>query len=145
MSARVPKDIDPFYLNSHINHRMVRIPPDEDEKPLRWVGTSLEDLRRFPSEVQDDVGAALSAAQFGAKATTAKPWKGSGPGIFEVVEDFRTDTYRAVYTVRFEHAVYVPHAFQKKSPRGIKTDQRNIEMVERRLQSVRKIEADTSG
>jgi phage-related protein len=52
------------------------MPPDEDERPLRWVGSSLEDLRDFPSEVQDDLGAALSAAQFGGKASSAKPWKG---------------------------------------------------------------------
>jgi phage-related protein len=68
-----------------------------------------------------------------------------GPGVFEVVEDFRSDTYRAVYTVRLEHAVYVLHAFQKKSPKGIKTDQRDIEMVERRLQAARKMEEDAVG
>jgi phage-related protein len=122
---------------------MVRIRPDADERPLRWVGSALEDLRRFPPEVQDDIGAALSAAQFGAKSGRAKPWKGSGPGVFEVVEDFRTDTYRAVYTVRFERAVYVLHAFQKKSPKGIRTDQRAIEMVERRLRAAQAMEDDT--
>ena len=83
---------------------------------------------------------ALSAAQFGGKAGGAKPWKGSGPGIFEVVEDFRTNTFRAVYTVRLKQAVYVLHAFQKKSPKGIKTDQRDIETVGRRLQPARKID-----
>ncbi|MBK5959524.1 hypothetical protein CCR97_15110 [Rhodoplanes elegans] len=64
---------------------------------------------------------------------SAKPWKGQGPGVFEVVEDFRGGTYRAVYTVRFMEVVYVLHAFQKKSPRGIKTAQVDIDLVERRL------------
>jgi phage-related protein len=112
---------------------VARIPPDEDEMPLKWLGSSLRDIQDFPPEVQDDLGSALSAAQFGGKAASAKPWKGVGPGVFELVEDFRTDTYRAVYTVRFKRVVYVLHAFQKKSPKGIKTDQRDIEMVERRL------------
>lgn len=112
---------------------MARIPPDEDETQLKWVGSSQDDFRDFPPEVQDDLGAALSAAQFGGKSASAKPWKGAGAGVFELVEDFRTDTYRAVYTVRFRRAVYVLHAFQKKSPKGIKTDQRDIEIVERRL------------
>jgi phage-related protein len=121
---------------------MVRIPPDEDEKPLVWVGSSLKDLREFPDEVKEDIGSALSAAQFGGKAKNAKPWKGSGSGVFELVEDYRNDTYRAVYTVRYEKAVYVLHAFQKKSPNGIKTDLRDVNMVEKRLQEAKKMDQD---
>jgi phage-related protein len=116
---------------------MVRIPPDENEKPLIWVGSALEDLRQFPPEVQDEVGTALSAAQFGRKAPSAKPWHGEGPGVFEIVEDFSTDTYRAVYTVRFPNAVYVLHAFQKKSRTGRKTDRRDVELIARRLRDAR--------
>ena len=93
---------------------MTREPPDADEKPLLWVGASKKDLMDFPAEVIDDIGAALSAAQFGGKSENAKPWKGLGSGIFEIVDDYRSDTYRAVYTVRFKLAVCVLHAFQKK-------------------------------
>ncbi|MDC7789399.1 type II toxin-antitoxin system RelE/ParE family toxin [Rhodoplanes sp. TEM] len=103
------------------------------EKPLDWVGSSKRDFIAFPGPVKDAMGNALGLAQFGGKHPSAKPWKGQGPGVFEVVEDFRGDTYRAVYTVRFKEVVYVLHAFQKKSPRGIRTAQVDIDLVERRL------------
>ena len=86
------------------------------EKPLLWVGSSKEDLLRFPEPVKDSMGAALSLALFGGKHPAAKPWKGEGPGVFEIVDDFAGNTYRAVYAVRFGRASYVLHAFQKKSP-----------------------------
>src|SRR5712692_6475169 len=94
------------------------------EKPLYWVGCSKRDLLDFPEAVKDGIGSALSVAQFGGKHPAAKPWKGEGPGVLEIVEDYQSDAYRAVYTVRFERAVYVLHAFQKKSPKGIKTASR---------------------
>jgi phage-related protein len=72
-------------------------------------------------------------AQFGGKHPSAEPWKGQGPGVFELVEDHNGDTYRAVYTVRFQEVVYVLYAFQKKSPNRIRTAQPDIDMVERRL------------
>jgi phage-related protein len=103
------------------------------EKPLYWIGSSIKDVTRFPSEVQRTVGFALSAAQFGGKHPSAKPWRGEGPGILEVVKDYDGDTYRAIYTVRFADAVYVLHAFQKKSPHGIATRQSNIDLVKARL------------
>jgi phage-related protein len=93
--------------------RLKRVP---GEKPLFGVGSSKEDLMAFPEAVKDEIGTALSVAQFGGKHPSAKPWRGEGTGVFEVVEDHRGDTYRAVYTVRFEGVVYVVHAFQKKSP-----------------------------
>jgi len=117
---------------------MVRIPPDGDEKPLVWIGSSRDDLMEFPGEVKADIGFALGVAQFGGKAPAAKPWQGQGPGVFEVVDDFDTDTYRAVYTVRFEGAVYVLHAFQKKSRTGRKTDRRDVDKVERRLKEAQR-------
>ncbi len=103
------------------------------EKPLFWIGSAKGDLLEFPEPVQDEIGVALSVAQFGGKHPKAKPWKGEGPGVLEIVEDHRGDTYRAVYTVQFENAAYVLHAFQKKSPKGIKTAQTDVELVSRRL------------
>ena len=88
----------------------------------------------FPAEVQDDMGYALGLAQLGAKHPHAKPWKGEGGGVFEVVEDHRGDTFRAVYTVRFAGAVYVLHAFQKKSKAGIKTPLEDVRLIGERLQ-----------
>ncbi|HET9743486.1 MAG TPA: type II toxin-antitoxin system RelE/ParE family toxin [Terriglobales bacterium] len=105
------------------------------EKPLFWLGAAKRDLLDFPENVRDEIGAALSVAQFGGKHGAVKPWKGQGPGVLEIVEDYRGDTYRAVYTVRFEGAVYVLHAFQKKSPKGIKTALRDIHLVEQRLRA----------
>jgi len=103
------------------------------EKPLFWVASSLNDLLTFPEKVQKKIGAALSVAQFGGKHPSAKPWKGAGSGVFEIVEDYRSDAYRAIYTVRFADAVYVLHAFQKKSPSGIRTPRRDVELVAQRL------------
>jgi phage-related protein len=107
--------------------------PVPGEKPLYWIGSSLKDVTRFPVKVQRSVGFALSAAQYGGKHPAAKPWKGEGSGVLEVVKDYDGDTYRAIYTVRFANAVYVLHAFQKKSPRGRETRQSDIALVRERL------------
>ncbi len=112
---------------------MVRAKRAAGEKPLFWVGSAKRDLLAFPDPVKDEIGVALSVAQFGGKHPKAKPWKGDGAGVFEVVEDHRGDTYRAVYTVRFEGAVYALHAFQKKSPKGIKTRKVDTELISQRL------------
>jgi phage-related protein len=111
--------------------------PVPGEKPLHWVGSARKDLLAFPEAVKDGIGAALSVAQFGGKHPAAKPWKGEGPGVFEVVEDHYENTYRAVYTVRFEAAVYVLHAFQKKSPKGVKTAETDVDLVSKRLKAAR--------
>ena len=103
------------------------------EKPLFWIGSSKRDLLAMPDSVVRQMGAALSVAQYGGKHPDAKPWKGLGPGVFEVVSDFKTDTFRAGYVVRFEQAIYVLHCFQKKSPSGARTAKTDVEMIERRL------------
>jgi len=103
------------------------------EKPLHWMGSALKQLREFPSNVQRSIGFALGAAQYGDKHLSAKPWRGEGAGVLEIVKDYDGNTYRAIYTVRFEHAVYVLHAFQKKSPRGIVTRQSDVTLVRARL------------
>ena len=109
-----------------------------DEKPLHWVGSSKRDFLEFPNAAKDDMGNALGIAQFGGTAPTAKPWKGFGPGVLEVVESHEGNAYRAVYTVRFPEVVYVLHAFQKKSPSGIRTAKRDIELVGQRLKVAQK-------
>lgn len=103
-------------------------------RPLYWVGSAKGDLKLFPAEVQDEMGTALLDAQYGDKHPAAKPLKGfGGAGVLEVADDYDGDTYRAIYTVRLQSGVYVLHAFQKKSRRGIATDPRDIELVRRRL------------
>jgi phage-related protein len=103
------------------------------ESPLFWIGSSKSDLLTLPEAVKDDIGTALSVAQFGGKHPSAKPWRGEGPGVFEIVEDHRGGTYRAVYTVRFRDALYVLHVFQKKSPSGIRTAKPDVELIAQRL------------
>jgi phage-related protein len=105
------------------------------ERPPDWVGSSKRDFLIFPEAVKDEMGNALGLAQFGATHPAAKPWKGQGSGVFELVENHDGDTYRAVYTVRFRKAVYVLHAFQKKSPKGIRTARSDIDLIERRLKA----------
>lgn len=88
----------------------------------------------MPDEVQQTFGFALYHAQAGSLHPDAKPLKGFGSaGVLEVVEDWRGDTYRAVYTVRFSEAVYVLHCFQKKSNRGIQTPRREMDLIRERL------------
>lgn len=113
---------------------MAKRPGDVEPKPVRWVGSSKEDLKEFSEEVRRRVGGALWDAQLGRKAPYAKPLKGfAGASVLEIVDDFDGDTYRAVYTVRFARAVYVLHAFQKKSRRGIATPKAELDLIKRRL------------
>jgi phage-related protein len=114
---------------------MTRTKTAPGEKPLFWIGSAKADLLDFPEPVKDAVGMALSVAQFGGKHPNAKPWKGLGTGVLEIVEDHRGDTYRAVYTVKFQRAIYALHAFQKKSPKGRKTAQADVELIARRLKA----------
>ena len=109
-------------------------------KPLVWVGSSRKDLKSFPAEVQDVFGYALYVAQMGGKHPDAKPLKGfGGAGVLEVVEGHYGDTYRAVYTVTLKEAVYVLHAYQKKSATGIATRKQDIDLIERRLKQAQAI------
>ena len=103
------------------------------ETRLYWVGSSKRDLLVFPEQVVSAIGYALGVAQLGGKHPHAKPWKGEGGGVFEVVEDYSGDTYLAVYTVRFADVIYVLHAFQKKSKKGSATAATDIAMIKARL------------
>ena len=103
-------------------------------KPVEWISSSRDDLRKFPEDVQQMMGFALYRSQLGKKHPDSKPLKGfKGAGVLEIVEDFDGDTYRAIYTVKFEGIVYVLHAFQKKSKHGISTPKQDIDLIEMRL------------
>ncbi|HXU49925.1 MAG TPA: type II toxin-antitoxin system RelE/ParE family toxin [Candidatus Binatia bacterium] len=106
----------------------------DELKPVRWIASSLADLRACPDEVRLDIGYALYAAQQGEVDPAAKPLKGfGGASVIEISARHRGGTWRAVYTVRLENAVYVLHVFQKKSTRGIATPMREIDLIRRRL------------
>ena len=103
-------------------------------RPVFWLGSSRRDLRGMPQQVRRDVGQALYAAQRGVTDPAAKPLKGfGGARVMEIVERYRTDAYRAVYTAHFENAVYVLHVFQKKSKSGVATPKHEIELIRARF------------
>ena len=107
-------------------------------KPLKWVGSAKRDLDAMPEEVKDVFGHAIDVAQAGGKHLDAKVLTGFGSaGVLEVVEDFRGDTFRAVYTVRFAGWIYVLHCFQKKSRRGSKTPKEDVNLIQLRLKAAR--------
>jgi phage-related protein len=106
----------------------------DEPKPLRWVASSKYDLGAMPVEVRRHVGYALFSAQRGDKHADAKTLKGFGDAaVVEVVSRHDGDTFRAVYTVRFAGAVYVLHAFKKKSKSGIATPKSDLDLIRMRL------------
>lgn len=106
----------------------------QGERPLYWVGSSLEDIRAFPDAVIDVMGYALHLAQQGEKHPDAKPMKGfPGGSVLEITADYDSNTWRAVYTLKYKEVIYVLHAFQKKSTLGIKTPKQHLNMIHARL------------
>ena len=121
---------------------MIDLPPT---KPVVWIGSSRKDFRDFPDEVKSAMGYGLFLAQIGARHRKAKTFKGTGDaGVVEAFDDFRGDTFRTVYTVRFSSAVYVLHAFQKKSKKGIATPASDIQLIEQRLREAERIHKERS-
>ena len=113
-------------------------------KQIVWIGTSREDLRGFPEPVRDHMGYALFVAQRGDKHADAKVMRGFGSaGVLEIVSDYRSDTFRAVYTVRYNDAIYVLHAFQKKSKSGRETPLSEMKLVKHRLRIAEQIAKGT--
>lgn len=92
----------------------------------------MDNLKRFPPEVSRPIGFALHLAQEGEAPGNAKPLKGLG-GVYEIVQQYDTDTYRAVYIAKLKNAVYVLHCFQKKSKTGKATPPKDIKLIEHRL------------
>lgn len=107
-----------------------------DPKTLHWEGSSRKDFKAFPVPVQKSMGMSLHTVQCGRWPDSVKPWKGLGPGIYELVEDEQGSTYRAVYALRIGDAIHVLHAFQKKSKSGIGTPRPDIELIANRLKRV---------
>lgn len=109
-------------------------------KPVIWVGSSRKDLRGFPGLVRDHIGYGLYVAQCGGKHRDAKVMTGfGGAGVVEIVKDYRGDTFRAVYTLQYAKAVYVLHAFQKKSKSGRETPRRDMDLIKQRLREAEKM------
>jgi phage-related protein len=119
----------------------------EDESkgglPLQFVGSSRDDLSEFPLPCKKEIGFALRAAQKGEKADIAKPMKGfDGASVLQIKSNFDGDTFRAVYTVQLKGAVYVLHAFQKKSTKGEKTSKNDTDLIKARLKTAIELHAE---
>ncbi len=108
---------------------------NNDIKSVIWIGDSLKQVKSFPEEVRRDIGSSLYDAQLGDKPDNAKPFKGVGSGVFEIVTRFDSDTYRTVYAVQIGNCIYVLHAFQKKSTKGIKTAQKDVDLIKKRYKA----------
>ena len=103
-------------------------------KPTFFMGSTKGDIRNFPEQVRKDIGFALYLAESGDRAINSVPMTGFGNAMVpEIIVDHQGDTYRTVYTVQFKEAVYVLHAFMKKSKKGRSTPKREIELVRQRL------------
>ena len=114
-------------------------------KPLVWLAKTRKTVREFPDHARQLTGFALDTAQLGSKHPRAKPLQGfGGAAVLEIVADDDGDTYRAVYTVELEGRVYVLHAFQKKSKRGIKTSKQDIDLIRQRLKEARAVHRELS-
>ena len=113
---------------------------NQQEKPLVWLGSSKKDLMALAMDVRKFFGHALDFAQRGEQHVAAKVLKGfGGAGVLEIVEDGRGGTYRAVYTVKFNVAVFVLHVFQKKSKSGIATPKPDMGIIRARLKVAEKL------
>jgi len=108
-------------------------------RPLVWLGDSRRNIQAFPSGAQKLIGDELQLVQFGGMPKDAKPFKGIGSGVFEIALAYETNAYRAVYAVQLGTKVYVLHAFQKKSKSGIKTAQKDIDLIERRYKQAKEL------
>ncbi len=111
-------------------------------RPVVWVGDSKKQLKKMPEDVQKQIGGELYFAQKGEMPPHAKPFKGIASGVFEVKDDFETNTYRLVYAVQIGTRLYVLHAFQKKSTMGIATSKKDIDLIVRRYKEAVELEKE---
>jgi len=104
------------------------------KRPTFWIGSSRKNVKDFPKEVRDEIGFSLYAAELGDTPVNSMPLVGfNGAKVLEIIVPYDGDAYRAVYTVKFRLAVYVLHAFQKKSKKGDKTPKPDMALIKKRL------------
>ena len=108
-------------------------------RPVSWIGAALKEFETFPEGARSICLAALTIGAEGGKADVAKPMHGLGSGMFEITLPFRGDAFRVVYAVQLAEEIWVVHAFRKKSTQGIKTPQREIELIKDRLKSLKEM------
>lgn len=102
-------------------------------KTIVWIGSSLNDLKELPPNVQREIGFTLHLIQEGKTPYNTKSLKGFDPGVLEIISDFNKNTYRAIYAIKLDEDIYVLHVFQKKSKHGIATPKKEIDLIRQRL------------
>jgi phage-related protein len=118
---------------------------DEDDletpvlRPLVWLGNSRRNIQAFPTEVKKTIGFELQLIQFGGMPKDAKPFKGVGSGVFEIALRHATDAYRTVVAVQLGRKIYVLHAFQKKSKKGIATPKQEVDLIKQRYKEAKEL------
>jgi phage-related protein len=118
---------------------------DEDDievpvlRHLLWMGNSKRSIQAFPRGAQKIIGDELQLTQFGGMPKDAKPFKGLGSGIFEIAVQFIGDAYRTVVAVQLGEKIYVLHAFQKKSKKGIATPKREVDLIKQRYAEAKEL------
>jgi phage-related protein len=108
-------------------------------RPVSWIRAALKEFETFPEGSRSICLAALTVAAEGGKADVAKPMRGLGSGVFEIALPFKGDAFRVVYVVQFADEIWVVHAFQKKSTQGIRTPQREIDLIKDRLKRLKEM------
>ncbi len=108
-------------------------------RPISWIKAARKEFERFPLGAQSVCLAALTIAAEGGKADIAKPLSGFGSGILEIALPWRGDAFRIVYAIQIGDEIWVLHAFQKKLTKGIKTPQREIELIKSRLKKLKEL------
>ena len=108
-------------------------------RPIRWMGNSKKNLLKFPPEVMKVIGDELQFIQFGGMPKDAKPFKGIGSGVIEIAVRYDKDAYRTVLAVQLGNYIYVLHAFQKKSKKGISTPQEDVDLIKQRLKEAKEL------
>ena len=109
------------------------------QRPVVWLGDSRRNIQAFPLGARKSVGDELQLVQFGGMPKDAKPFHGVGSGVFEIALAYETNAYRTVFAVQLGAKIYVLHAFQKKSKSGIKTPQKDIDLIKRRYKEAKEL------
>ena len=108
-----------------------------ETREIAWITAARKPFGKFPVPAQRIMARALTIAAEGGKADIAKPLKGLGSGVFEIALPYRSDAYRVIYAVQLDEAIWVVHAFQKKSTKGIKTPQKDIDLIKARIKRLK--------
>lgn len=111
-------------------------------RPMRWLGNSKKNIQKFPKDVQKIIGDELQVMQFGLMPKDVKPFKGVGTGVFEIAIKYDKDAYRTVLAVQLGERIYILHAFQKKSKKGIATPKSDVDLIKQRYKEAKELESE---